>query len=141
MVGEAPFNPATLGATQAQAGGPGTIAGGRALGGLLPNDTPGFLNGTQGWGQKNILDGGAFSLNSGNKKPPGLLGQLGLTPGAIADSLKQIVKNDPVIQGGLQAVAQQMSGGVENVSMASSGHLSSAGAPMMAGAASAGMEV
>jgi hypothetical protein len=114
---EGSYNPLAVGAMQAQAGGPGTIAGGGAFGGLL-RDTPGFMNGIQGGLSKNIVEGGIFSLTSGGKKAPGLMSQLGLTPLAVMESLKQIAKTDPVIQQGIQAVAQQMSGGVQNVSSA-----------------------
>jgi hypothetical protein len=133
--GSQPYNPAAVGAMQQQVGGPGTIAGGRGLGGLLPADTPGFLNGGQGIFGKHIVEGGVFSLNSANKKPPGILSQLGLTPTAMMESLKQIAKTDPVIQGGMQAVAQQMSGGVQ--SMATGTTVSPSGIPQAGG----GMEI
>lgn len=134
MTNQGPINPATIGAMQPQAtgGGGSAIGGGGMFGGLLRDVQLSGLS-TQGWSGKNIMDGGIAGLNSGNKKPPGLASQLGLTPKAIMESLAQIAKNDPVVQGGMQAVAQQMSGGVENVPMAQSAQLSASSAtPTMA---------
>lgn len=136
--GPSGYNPASVGAMQQPAGGPGTIAGGRPMGGILPGDSQGFLpKGSQGIVGKTIMEGGLFNLNSGNKKPPGLLSQLGLTPKSVMESLAQIAKQDPVVQGGMQAVAQQMSGGVQDVSMAQSGRLS----PSAPGSAGGGLEI
>ena len=129
-----PVNPATVGAMQQPAGHGGSAIGGekRILGGLIGESTGWAPQGSGGLFAKQIMAGGLFNLTSGSKAPPGILSQMGLTPTKVMASLCEIAKQDPVIQAGLQSVSQQMTGGVESVSMAQSGQLSSAGAPMAA---------
>lgn len=111
---------------------PGSVTGGRLLGvfGDVSGVLPGMTN-VQGWAAKQISSPFG-SLFSGEQKP-GMLSQLGLSRAGIWEQVKQATSN-----AGMQAVVQANTAGVENVPMAQSGQLSSAGAPMAASAAGRG---